>query len=545
MKDLRELLLSGNQLRTIGDHTFRTNENLYNLQLANNRLSFVTDDEEFSMVDARGNSPFHYLRELRTLNLHNNSLISMLTDWSMFNSKLELLDLSYNNIRSFGINDLQIFAADGSTIVTNLTHNDIQHIDFSLLEHQTQRNITFNVHFDHNPIVCNCNLIKFVQYLHDHTSKEGKYEMRLSVGDLRCAGPETMVGRLVSELKDTDLLCPLDSPNSSAKHCPNACDCYVRPVDFALIVNCSHAGLVHVPALPNPTQFRLNSTELHITHNRITSLPRISSANRTSAPATGFDFVTEIHANHNNITQLHANNIPVNLRLLNMRHNRLRALNQSVLVQFNRTRSLHRIALGQNPWTCDCNAKDLLIYTQNHARRIVDMEAVRCADGSLLQENRLGDICPEDHTVMVLASMMMLLLGLSAGILVAFYYKYEQEVKVWLFAHNMLACLVTEHEVDSDKKFDAFVSYSHKDHAFVNECIVRELEKGALPYKLCLHERDWLVGASITQSVSSQMTTGFDVYHLDASTILIYVLKISKPHRSPIQWNARGAPLSF
>lgn len=511
MKDLRELLLNGNQLRTIGDHAFLSTENVYNLQLADNQLTFVTDDEEFSMLDARGNSPFHSLRELRTLNLRNNSLISMLSDWSMFNSKLELLDLSYNNIRSFGINDLQVFAADGSTIVTNLTHNAIQQIDFSLLEHQAQRNITFNVHFDHNPIVCNCNLIKFVQYLHGRTSntETGKYELRLSVGDLRCAGPEKMLGRPVSGLKDTDLLCALDSPNSSAKHCPAACDCYVRPVDFALIVNCSHAGLVHVPNLPIPTQFRLNSTELHIAHNRIVTLPRISAANGTGGSAaaassfvSGFDFVTEIHANNNNITQLHAANIPANLRLLNVRHNRLRALNGSVLVQFNRTHALHRIALGQNPWTCDCTAKDLLLYTMNHGQRVVDMEAVRCADGSALQENRVGDICPEDNTVIVLASMAMLLLGLSAGILVAFYYKYEQEVKVWLFAHNLLACLVTELEVDSDKKFDAFVSYSHKDHAFVNECIVRELEKGALPYKLCLHERDWLVGAPIGQSVS-------------------------------------------
>lgn len=515
MSSLVELHLDGNQLQTIDSDAFRTNKRLHNLQLADNQLSFLTEINGYQMLDGHGNSPFHHLSELRTLNLRNNSLNSMLVDWSIFNNKLEHIDLSHNRIGTYGVNNLQTFAAAGSTVVTNLTHNAIKYIDFTMLDQQPQRNLTFSVYLEHNPILCNCNLIRFVQYLHapSNPGAANQNDMRLVVGDLRCAGPASLAGRLVAGLRDNELLCPLDMANASKRYCPEACACFVRPVDFALIVNCSNAGLTSVPPLLDPTEFRLNTTELYIENNRIGALPRRSNGSR---PASGYDYVTEIHASHNNISRLQADNIPPMLRVLNVRHNRLTELNGSVLQQFNRTHRLHRISLGHNPWRCDCAARDLLLYVENHGpRRIVDVETVHCAAGGeqsgggggggarrRLQGLRVVDLCPPDHTLLVLACLVMLLLGLSAGTLVAFYYKYEHEVKVWLFAHNLLRFWVSEQELDAGKEFDAFVSYSQNDYQFVNERIVRELEHGAQPYRLCIHERDWLVGGAITQSVS-------------------------------------------
>lgn len=50
-----------------------------------------------------------------------------------------------------------------------------------------------------------------------------------------------------------------------------------------------------------------------------------------------------------------------------------------------------------------------------------------------------------------------------------------------------------EDELDEDKKYDAFISFSHKNETFVQE-IVDELEKGPNSYELCLHSRDLLAG---------------------------------------------------
>lgn len=516
LSSLTELYADGNHLQTIGGKAFHTCERLHNLQLANNQLSLITEIEGYQMIDSAGYSQFQYLTALRTLNLRNNSLTTMLIDWTLFNKNLTLIDVSHNRIQKFSVTDLQSFAAAGSTIVTNLTHNALQTVDFDLLDKQQQQhNLTFNVYLDHNPIQCNCNLIRFVQYLHGRrtptaSTATGQYDMHLEVGGLRCAGPDALHGRLVSSLRDNELLCPLDMPNASTRHCPAPCACFVRPVDLALIVNCTNAGLTSVPELPLPTRFLLNSTELYVEHNRITALPSRRARNATqaaavSAPPNAYDYVTEIHASHNNISALRADNIPPMLRVLNVRHNRLVELTGSVLQQFNRTRRLHHISLGHNPWRCDCAARELLLFVQNHGtQRIPDVDTVHCAAAGVgrLQELLAVDVCPADHTLLVLASLVMLLFGLSIGTLVAFYYKYEHEVKVWLFAHNLLTSWVSELEVDGGKEFDAFVSYSQKDYQFVSERIVRELEHGAQPYRLCIHERDWLVGGAITQSVS-------------------------------------------
>ena len=64
---------------------------------------------------------------------------------------------------------------------------------------------------------------------------------------------------------------------------------------------------------------------------------------------------------------------------------------------------------------------------------------------------------------------------------------------------------VTEDELDKGKKYDAFISYSHKDEEFITNHLLPELECELNPYKLCLHFRDWTVGEMIPNQVRSFM----------------------------------------
>ena len=51
---------------------------------------------------------------------------------------------------------------------------------------------------------------------------------------------------------------------------------------------------------------------------------------------------------------------------------------------------------------------------------------------------------------------------------------------------------------DIDIKYDAFVSYSGLDQEWIDQVLVPNLEPG---YRLCLHERDFQLGRSITENI--------------------------------------------
>lgn len=102
---------------------------------------------------------------------------------------------------------------------------------------------------------------------------------------------------------------------------------------------------------------------------------------------------------------------------------------------------------------------------------------------------------------LIIVCVSLAFFGLIFGLITFLYYTYEHELKVWLFAHKICLWLVTEKEVDRNKKYDAFISYSHLDEGFIAEHLKPGLENGPTPFKLCLHYRDWFVGDCIPEQV--------------------------------------------
>jgi len=126
----------------------------------------------------------------------------------------------------------------------------------------------------------------------------------------------------------------------------------------------------------------------------------------------------------------------------------------------------------------------------------------------------MGEICQENdelNNIKIIAiSITLAVFGIILGLLLALYYSYKTEIKIWLYSHN-ITWSITEESLDQDKKYDAFISFSHKDEELVSVHLVPGLEGGSTPFKLCLHYRDWVVGdwipAQIARSVDESRRT--------------------------------------
>lgn len=68
----------------------------------------------------------------------------------------------------------------------------------------------------------------------------------------------------------------------------------------------------------------------------------------------------------------------------------------------------------------------------------------------------------------------------------------------------MCLWFVTEEELDKNKTYDVFISYSHQDEKFVEQ-LVQELEYGEKPFKVCIHVRDWVPGQFIAEQIVSSV----------------------------------------
>ncbi|KAL1448931.1 hypothetical protein WDU94_000180 [Cyamophila willieti] len=66
----------------------------------------------------------------------------------------------------------------------------------------------------------------------------------------------------------------------------------------------------------------------------------------------------------------------------------------------------------------------------------------------------------------------------------------------------MLLCWVSEEDIDSDKAYDAFVSYAQEDYVFVVHTLLPELEKS---FKICHHERDFVPGEWIIDQIQEKV----------------------------------------
>ncbi|KAL6954066.1 hypothetical protein U1Q18_050947 [Sarracenia purpurea var. burkii] len=308
---------------------------------------------------------------------------------------------------------------------------------------------------------------------------DAKKYIRLSSDQVFCHEPINLKNISLQEVDVNELKCPLSELSLKlGKICPDNCSCFFRPEGNTIAVNCTAIGTDKFPELV-PASHVFN-VELLFAGNRLRSLDGLSNLLKMAN-------VTRLSLSSNKLKSIDDVVLPRGLKILELDNNEISSLSNRTIGQLTSCENLTMITLHKNPWNCDCDARHFKNFIRNQYRKIPNKEDIRCKENgrsiiSLTEE----DLCYISFTV-ILTFVSLGIFGLMSGAAVALYYIYQHEIKVWMFAHKICLWLVAEKELDKDKIYDAFVSFSHKDQEFVDKHLIPQLEKSNdHNYKLCI-----------------------------------------------------------
>ncbi|XP_034474758.1 protein toll [Drosophila innubila] len=272
--------------------------------------------------------------------------------------------------------------------------------------------------------------------------------------------------------------------------CDPHCICWVHRQTWQLYVDCRGAALESLPPLPRT---KLVQTVLKLKNNSISELP-------DAGQVIGFANVSLLNLADNQLSSLDAaRQLPENLHLLDVRRNQISVFDQSFINYLQLENNTMNVMLAGNPMSCDCNALPLLGFVRAQPQRVPDVGDIYCSSwpNRPFQQLEVWELCP---SYVLLIGCILGCLVIVACLISVVFLIYQQELKIWLYNHNLCLWWVSEEELDKDKTYDAFISYSHKDELLIAE-LLPKLENGLHAFRVCLHGRDWLVGDCIPEQI--------------------------------------------
>lgn len=338
--------------------------------------------------------------------------------------------------------------------------------------------------------------------------------------------------------------------------CPTNCTCYHDQSWSANVVECSGVGYTEMPSgIP------MDATEVYLDGNNFGELSshsflgrknlKVLYANNSNIAAiynhtfSGLRRLTILHLENNHIKELLGFELATleNLRELYLQGNVIHFIDNRTFLelkqlevlrldgnrlssfavwQFEMNPYLVEIGLAYNQWSCDCDyvqkykswlqinygkvldAKKIVCMYDNITKAVgphlADFNATSCAAHSsraVVESQVMNDYLP-----LLLITMCVFL---ASVVIVCGAFYYRRELRVWVYSRcGLRMCYKTtafEEQQDKDRLFDAYVSYSVKDEAFVSQVLAPGLESGDPGYRLCLHYRDFNVSAYVADTI--------------------------------------------
>ncbi|CAN8012409.1 unnamed protein product [Ixodes pacificus] len=485
---LKVISFEHNFIENIEQDTFQRLQKLEDLKLANNKLTVL-----------QGSSPFGLNKRLKRVDLSRNNLLAFPDiNWDIYLA-LEKLNLDHNNISYFRVPNL---ISDNTEV--SLRSNKIKAVQVTELEilkkfetkekAYTDTSSEHYYHLEDNPFDCNCHIYDFIRYLSDSNQKE--IALFKNAASYKCHNPSSLSGKSLLTVEPGQLIC------SIKENCPKGCSCFFRRKDLTTHLDCRGTNLTDLPSTSPP-----NTNILYLQSNSISSLVNLS--------APRWENLTEVYLDENLLTNLDLTTMPRRLQILSLTNNRLRSLAPQLMGMLSNSSSTLSLSLSGNPWICDCSTFSFKTWLRGHVYMVKDYPDIACGDGVRFNDthflyfiNEIPDsaYCPVDDSAqrkqLAAVTAICVVLAVLLVVVSVLYYRNRQTIiaYVYIHFHNVFVCVFSEEDLDEDKTYDAFVSYSSADRDIAMG-LLNSLESNEEMFKLCIHERDWLPGYNISWNI--------------------------------------------
>ena len=410
-----------------------------------------------------------------------------------------------------------------------------------------------------NPFICDCTT-EWLQRINSLTLRQHPRVMDLE--SVYCRLPYDRHKSFIPllEAKSSQFLCTYKAHCFALCHCcdfdacdcemtcPTNCTCYHDQSWSANVVDCSSSGYKTLPG-----RLPMDATEVYLDGNNFGELNshsfigrknlQILYANDSNIIAirnhtfSGLKRLLVLHLENNkisflngvelmpleNLKELYLQNnlltyidngtfLPLRqLEVLRLENNRLGTF---ALWQLGQNPYLVDIGLSSNPWNCECSYLDRVReWMSRNQAKINDWQSVTCslgvpitlpANGSVINcaaltgTTSVVETHPLEAYLPVLLATVVLIFAAVA--LVCGAIRHRRTLRTWAASRcGLRACYKTAAFEDQEKPFDAYISYSAVDEAFVSTILVPGLETS---YRLCLHYRDLGAGSNVADAVA-------------------------------------------
>ena len=345
-----------------------------------------------------------------------------------------------------------------------------------------------------NPLMCDCTILILARWLQALVQKDTRIRPE-QFQTWKCAVPRELKDKPILSVEEDQFKC-----QRNLEHCPGGCLCFVRALDGTVVIDCKARKLTAVP--PRVPRGRI---ELYLQNNDIREIP----------PYPYMENVTALYLSQNKIKVLNESTVQKLTRI------------ETLFIDSTKLTSLPRnieevnftsLALHHNFFKCDCTTKWMKSWLQRKASQIKNIENVLCNSEGSTQGKAIYTlpddefVCKQDskdeskQSVIKEKTFRIIALTLGTSLVLTFIgfiliYKFRGEVKVFMYTHFNWHPFDRIDDSDPSKIYDAFVSYSGSDYQWVVNTLQERLENHDPPYKLCIHERDFIVGAPIQENI--------------------------------------------